>query len=162
MSKTKFFHSTYREIEIYAPTKLIIKKINRSLELISQTDKKLLRYVRERIRIVFVTNRRSYANSMETKRRIWFTNRTMIDHTAEAWIASLLLHEAVHVDQKKYSPQKSEREAIDFQKKFLYRIKEGWLAEEAEKAYSHKYWKEMAADKRSSQHFKNLIKQFSL
>lgn len=171
MTNTKtFFIKKIGHLSIIAPGKSITTKVELALSLIKKVDQIEYKKLRDRLRIIFITNKNGYTNEFFMPEKIWFTNKSMIIKNDVAWIASLILHEAFHATQfrngKYILPfgEQLEKPALLLQEKFLSKVNKiqerPLRSKDIKTALRKRYWKIMDADKKSFSHFRNLLQLF--
>lgn len=164
MKKT-FFFTNVATITLIAPQKISLQKLKNAFSLIQRADKKEYRKLASRLKIIFVTNRHGYTNEFFMPEKIWFANKSLVEDSDIAWLASLIIHEAFHATQfkkGKYTLPLAQLEpaALALQMKFLEKAGDQKGSDGVQRAKRERYWAKMRNDNVSSRHFRALLHLF--
>lgn len=155
----QFYLKKAEFVDIIAPNKKFIDKVAKSIILIKEVDYSQYIKLSSRLKMIFISRKSGYSNALHMPDKIWFTNYSMITRQNIAQLASILIHEGVHATQPANSyGLRAEREASAEQIKFLKKMEEDYSY--VEDYLKNKGWNEITKDKKSSKHFKNILKLF--
>lgn len=153
-----------KEIKIYFESSDPSQKICEAINLISQNEEKIFKKILENLQALVIIDELASYNETFVEKGVWVSGRKIFveeSYTSE-YIASLLLHEAFHIDQYKrgvlYMGKEAETEALEFQKKFLRQIEYNHAIEWLKKQYEGEWWKVMDEDIESHKKAVDVVK----
>lgn len=140
----KYFSNDVYGIEVIAITKKEIEKIRKAIHFIKTRDPKSFNLFR-RLKAILVLPEKGYDNQLFLKEKVYICQTGTILESSISYLASLFIHEARHMWQyykkwKKIYGNKAEKDAYDFQRKFLLKFGEKEEVEWLDKLFKEKWW----------------------
>lgn len=136
----QFYQTTHKGIKIIAPTKTLLTKMQKCLDLVVRKDKGL--------KTILITPTKGKGGAFYEKEKAYVVESGAITENRLVWEASCLLHEFRHAWQDKNWSQKdwdnwdkTEKDAYEVQRVFLCRADREDLVKYLDKRFEKKWWK---------------------
>jgi hypothetical protein len=168
----KSYNSTLYQAKIYnilliVPKKKYITRLVKVLDFLKKESIKDFKMVCKNLKTIFITPYKGYFNSAFEKYGIWMSNYSILEprNFDYKWLASGLLHEAVHIEQfkkkKRLNSHQREKEAYLVQREFLKKIKYKKAVNWLDKQLKVKWWKQFEKNANMFNKFIKLLDNYS-
>lgn len=144
LNMKKYLSKNVYGIEVMVATDKEIKKIRKAINFIKNEDSKSFNLLK-RLRAILVISTKGYDNQLFMREKVYVCQTDTILESSMSYLASLFIHEARHIWQyyknwKKNYGNKAEKDAYDFQRKFLLKFGGEGEVEWLDKLFKEKWW----------------------
>jgi hypothetical protein len=153
-------------VRIFAPQKRHIDKLHRALQYLREKDSGEFQKVTHNLNAIFIAPLQGDYNVLRVKDRAWLSCYQFLEKSdyPYQYIASLLLHEAVHIEQDKQGAKstgyQAEKEAYLAQRRFLKKIKYENAVSWLDAQFNKKWWRALSKKTRLHEKLEQCFAEF--